>query len=1115
MSTPSKESCGQHVAASATSSSNVVKRRLELAIGSIENSKLKSKLEAILSRQRTGSSSRRQNLRRRLRKKRLHQKRTRITRHSEANKESRSRVSIKEEKKTKENVDKQKGKKEIEMESLENKSEFGSKRVRKGKTQQLEKTVKKKSLMLPSQEDMSEPVEAEVKSTIKGSSLANIEKRIKKFVPFTNKKEKRKVDPGKQRTKDISASNLEIKNSELPHQESKSRISVNNLDAKKDKNRFKKLKSVLQTQNAPKLIRKVKDAVLMKGKKERFNKCVKKRIRATSPPLEMSKTAILPKDKPKVIRTRVITSFLDDSSSKDGKSDSESASEPEVIRNFRRKRLIGRAGLRTRKNQEFRYSLRPTVSVSQCDKSDDDDDTDDDDEEDVIGKPRRSSSRRYNIGDDDDDALEEAKNSQVTVDIEDDVASYLSGKKKIKSVSRRGSTEDGQREPCSTFRKEVEHSSARRKPISKASKSRMSRFYFLAQKNLARLKANCQNTDSESSSVFEGFSRRRRKANSVAKPLTPYSAPDLEDSANSKSEVKIDNPALLQRVSVVVEKADAMINHEKCDPPRKRLRRKPSKAKKRKLILTPEIVQTDSESDSSSEDPKRTDALLASKLQKEKSKPSNEKVLPVDTAAPTPEPNLATVTVNEPLKNKRKTADGGGNLKRRRSKASIIGPNEIDHGKETRKTTNQERVDSINVSSSFKSKMKTKRKYTFKKRLLSDAGEDVPTPKSRNKKILKEVRVLSYKSLNTRESILTPQKDEKEEISQEMETKKKKTNKKRLSNADENSPTVASSPRKRRKVPSASPQRSNKGTGEVQPDSIGFLCIDCGLSFDSALSREDHRQDCRNIAFEMSLMAEDHLYECPYCQLTFALRGTQRKHIISCRMSRSRKYSNRRKRQSNKGSKAAKSLLPADSDQLERASASEEVPPLPVHEETDAQTVENSATENDLSEEPEIEVMGTRLATYCREFVGVKEVCALMMQFKFCTNDLRSLLTAASAHESRETTVIRVDPANLPPPPPSAYAKSNYETLQNLLKRTTCLGLTLVFNNTVQRLLRKENENGSESSVITLEISRPEFLQALSSVEELLKEVSQFDSFLKKEQMLLAMKHTFQAGTGS
>lgn len=70
-----------------------------------------------------------------------------------------------------------------------------------------------------------------------------------------------------------------------------------------------------------------------------------------------------------------------------------------------------------------------------------------------------------------------------------------------------------------------------------------------------------------------------------------------------------------------------------------------------------------------------------------------------------------------------------------------------------------------------------------------------------------------------------------------------------------------------------------------------LTCMDCGLKFGSVASLEDHAQDCLTIAFEISMMeAEDHLFECPHCHLTFAKKGTQRKHTTSCRLVKYKRY---------------------------------------------------------------------------------------------------------------------------------------------------------------------------------------------------------------------------------
>ncbi|XP_047495214.1 uncharacterized protein LOC125043219 [Penaeus chinensis] len=100
-------------------------------------------------------------------------------------------------------------------------------------------------------------------------------------------------------------------------------------------------------------------------------------------------------------------------------------------------------------------------------------------------------------------------------------------------------------------------------------------------------------------------------------------------------------------------------------------------------------------------------------------------------------------------------------------------------------------------------------------------------------------------------------------------------------------------------VSAKSPKKNSEGqkrkkNTQKDDDMHDLKCVDCGLRFGSVASLEDHQQDCVTIAFEMSLMeAEDHLFECPHCHLTFALKGTQRKHTTSCRLAKSKKTPHR------------------------------------------------------------------------------------------------------------------------------------------------------------------------------------------------------------------------------
>ena len=90
---------------------------------------------------------------------------------------------------------------------------------------------------------------------------------------------------------------------------------------------------------------------------------------------------------------------------------------------------------------------------------------------------------------------------------------------------------------------------------------------------------------------------------------------------------------------------------------------------------------------------------------------------------------------------------------------------------------------------------------------------------------------------------------------------------------------------------SAKKKRSASASKAAKAEVNELTCMDCGLKFGSLASLEDHRQDCLTIAFEMSMMeAEDHLFECPHCHLTFAKKGTQRKHTTSCRLVKYKRY---------------------------------------------------------------------------------------------------------------------------------------------------------------------------------------------------------------------------------
>lgn len=104
-----------------------------------------------------------------------------------------------------------------------------------------------------------------------------------------------------------------------------------------------------------------------------------------------------------------------------------------------------------------------------------------------------------------------------------------------------------------------------------------------------------------------------------------------------------------------------------------------------------------------------------------------------------------------------------------------------------------------------------------------------------------------------------------------------------------------------------------------------LTCVDCRLKFGSLASLEDHRQDCLTIAFEMSMMeAEDHLFECPHCHLTFAKKGTQRKHTASCRLVKYKRYESKAFKKASRCPPAPASLL------LPGGEAGAVVPPAPL-----------------------------------------------------------------------------------------------------------------------------------------------------------------------------------------
>ncbi|KAK8397490.1 hypothetical protein O3P69_004926 [Scylla paramamosain] len=109
---------------------------------------------------------------------------------------------------------------------------------------------------------------------------------------------------------------------------------------------------------------------------------------------------------------------------------------------------------------------------------------------------------------------------------------------------------------------------------------------------------------------------------------------------------------------------------------------------------------------------------------------------------------------------------------------------------------------------------------------------------------------------------------------------------------------------------SAKKKKSSSGSKATKIEVNELTCTDCGLKFGSLASLEDHRQDCLTIAFEMSMMeAEDHLFECPHCHLTFAKKGTQRKHTTSCRLVKYKRYESKAFKKASRGASTTPALL--------------------------------------------------------------------------------------------------------------------------------------------------------------------------------------------------------------
>ena len=163
---------------------------------------------------------------------------------------------------------------------------------------------------------------------------------------------------------------------------------------------------------------------------------------------------------------------------------------------------------------------------------------------------------------------------------------------------------------------------------------------------------------------------------------------------------------------------------------------------------------------------------------------------------------------------------------------------------------------------------------------------------------------------------------------------------------------------KKKKLTDATPRKTVKGLSfkhllnsvsgdeseKPKEEDKNLFCNDCGLSFGSLKSREDHRQDCRNIAFEMSLMAED-LYECPHCHLTFAMKGTQRQHSISCRVGGRSRKSGAQRRPSRRSDK-----LPVAA----AAAATSASPEIPKEEEEPLEEVEAASDTPSIEKMPNV-----------------------------------------------------------------------------------------------------------------------------------------------------------------
>ncbi|KAB7500140.1 hypothetical protein Anas_06182 [Armadillidium nasatum] len=305
--------------------------------------------------------------------------------------------------------------------------------------------------------------------------------------------------------------------------------------------------------------------------------------------------------------------------------DSDSASEPEVIRNFREKRVFGRRGLRSKKSHLPRYSLRPSISLNNEEEANvvNEKEEEGDEEEELIVKPRIGKKRKYNIGDDDETIDDTQNNKLLSATKESNNRNTVNNnntKKRRRSVT---ATSESESQPVikeqinDTFESKGLKSGkvlSRRKslPTFKNTDSKISRFYYMAHKKFSRLKLLCQNTDSETSS-FEGFCPSPKKIvrrwSTENADISMISTLDATSSKNCSTPVPKISKSRAPRLNKLKGKKRKECSKNVCKTNRKISR--PVKHRKRKF-LTPATV--DSDSDSLSDVPlidrKKKDQLL-------------------------------------------------------------------------------------------------------------------------------------------------------------------------------------------------------------------------------------------------------------------------------------------------------------------------------------------------------------------------------------------------------------------------------------------------------------------------------------------------------------------------